>query len=325
MTEPAEMVSRICLDRIRAAEQIIDPVFLRSPQYNCEALSDRLGCEVTLKVELVNPVRCFKGRGAELLASNLPTGEPVVCASAGNFGQAMAYACRRRQIPLVVFSATTVNPLKAGRIRQLGAELILCGEDFDYAKSEARVYAAQQGWRFVEDAADIETAEGAGTIALELLSMPSPPDVWLIPVGNGGLINGMGHVAKALRPETRIIGIQAAGAPAMVESWRLGRIVRHSRIDTIADGIGVRVPIPEAFADMQPILDDALLVSDDQILSAMRVLLVHVGVLAEPSAAVGVAALLAFPDQFRGRRVATILCGGNVTREQMQAWFQIAH
>lgn len=320
MTAHVARSSRLSLDRIRDAERVIDPVFLNSPQYDCEALSDRLECHLTLKVESLNPVRSFKGRGAELLASHIATGTRIVCASAGNFGQAMAYACRRRQMPLVVFAATTVNPLKAGRMRRLGAEVVLVGDDFDAAKIAARSFAAEQDCRFVEDAADIETAEGAGTIALELLRMEAPPDIWLIPLGNGGLMNGMGLVVKSLRPEIRLVAVQAAGAPAMVESWQAGRVIRHACIETIADGIGVREPVPAALDDLRNVLDDALLVSDDQILSAMRILHRHVGVVVEPSAAVGVAAVHARPDMFRGKRVATILCGGNVTIEQMQAW-----
>ena len=121
-------------------------------------------------------------------------------------------------------------------------------------------------------------------------------------------------------PQTRVVAVQAAGAPAMVESWREGRVVSHDRIDTIADGIGVRLPIPQAVEDMRGLVDDAVLVSEDAIVRGMRLIYGHVGVVAEPSAAVGVAAILEQSEAFRGQRVGTIICGGNVTVEQIGRW-----
>jgi threonine dehydratase len=298
----------------------IDPVFLNTPQFVSEALGDELGVEFALKVEVLNPTRSFKGRGAELLVARVSDRRPLICASAGNFGQAMAFACRKREVPLTVFVATTANRLKVERIRRMGAEVIESGEDFDAAKLAARHAAHERGWRFVEDGRDEETVEGAGTIAWEWLRAPSTPDVWLIPLGNGGLLNGIGRVVKAVRPAIRIIGVQAAGAPAMLESWRAGRLVSHARIATIADGIGVREPIPAAVDELRRVLDDGLLVDDEQILSAMRLLQRHVGLVIEPSGAVGVAAVLAHPDRFRGQRVGTVLCGGNVTDAQLRTW-----
>jgi len=316
----SQSIHRLSLKRIEQAAKSIDPVFLNSPQFECEPLNKVLGTRLVLKVETLNPIRSFKGRRADFLVSQVKGEDRLVCASAGNFGQAMAYACRKHGFNLTVYSSTYANPFKVERMRSLGAKVILRGDDFDAAKHEARHAALEQNYRFIEDSRDIETAEGAGTIGLEWLSFPEPLDALLIPLGNGAMINGIARVIKARSPKTQIIAIQAAGAPAMIESWRAGRVIIHDRIRTIADGIGVRVPVPEALEDMRNLVDNAILVGEDTILKAMRLIHRYVGIVAEPSGAVGIAAILEQPKRFDERCVGTIICGGNLTLEQMQAW-----
>src|SRR6202011_4590103 len=146
------MDASISLDRIREAAEVVDPVFRNTPQFVCEAISDRLGVTTVLKVESVNPIRSFKGRGTDYLLDRLgrqPGG--LVCASAGNFGQGMAYAARKRGVRLTVFAALTANPLKVDRMRALGANVILEGEDFDEAKDCALRHATESGALYVED------------------------------------------------------------------------------------------------------------------------------------------------------------------------------
>jgi threonine dehydratase len=311
---------RLSLDRIREAARTIDPVFLHTPQYVCEPLGDSLGVRVLLKVEILNPIRSFKGRGASYFISGFGGPGPVVCASAGNFGQAMAYACRGRRIPITIYAAASANPLKVERMRALGANVVLHGDDFDAAKLEARRGAGETGGQFVEDGLEPRIAEGAGTIALELLASRENFDAILVPVGNGALIAGLGRVLKAERPGVRIIAVQAAGAPAMVESWRAGTLVTHDRVDTIADGIAVRIPIREAVGDMRAVVDEAILVQEESIRLAMRLIHEHAGVVVEPSGAVGVAAILERAETFRNLTAATVLCGGNLTAEQIYRW-----
>ncbi len=311
---------RLSLERIEQATDIIDPVFLNSPQFVCEPLSEALDTHLALKIETLNPIRSFKGRGADLLVSQVKDENRLVCASAGNFGQAMAYACRKHGLKITIYASTSANPLKVERMRSLGANVILDGEDFDAAKHEAKLAALKQGCRFVEDSLDLETAEGAGTMGLEWLKFPERLDALLIPLGNGAMINGIARVMKVRSPKTRIIAIQAAGAPAMIESWRAGQIVTHDRIHTIADGIGVRIPVPEALEDMRDLVDDAILVREETIVKAIRLLHCHTGVVAEPSGAVGVAAIIEQPEMFSDLLVGTIVCGGNLTMEQMQTW-----
>ena len=314
---------RLSLESIHEAAGTIDPVFTNSPQYECDALSQALGCEITLKLETANPIRSFKGRGADyFLARAVARGEtrPVVCASAGNFGQAMAYSCRKRGIELTVYASENANPRKVERMRALGARIVLNGADFDAAKSAAHSYAAENGAWIVEDGREPEISEGAGTIAVELLAREQVYDAVTIPLGNGALLNGMSRWFKAASPATGIYGVSSAGADAMETSWRTGSIVERTSVSTIADGIAVRTPIPEAVDDMRGLVDDVLLVDDEAIVEAMRLLYRHAGVLIEPAGAAGIAAILADPDRFRGLRIATVLCGSNLTDDQIERW-----
>ena len=314
------MTSRLQLERIEEAARIIEPVFLNSPQFRLEPLERLLGCRLVVKVELLNPIRSFKGRGACYLASQVSGNTRLVCASAGNFGQAMAYACRSRKIPLLVFASVNANKLKVERMRSLGAEVQLVGEDFDAAKLAAKAFAEREGIRIVEDSRDVATCEGAGTIGMELLRWPEPLDVILVPLGNGALLTGVAGWVKAHSPRTTVIGVCAAGAAAMAESWRTGRLIDYPNVDTIADGIGVRIPVPEVLTDMAGLVDDVLLVNDNALIHGMKLLHEHLGVTVEPSGAAAIAAVLLFPDRFRQRLLATIISGGNISQEEARRW-----
>ena len=313
---------RLSLTAIRHACDVIDPVFLSSPQYRCEPLEDALGCALTLKVETANPIRSFKGRGASFLIHERAValgGRQVVGASAGNWGQALAYACRDAGLPLTLFASVNANPLKVERMRALGAEMRLTGADFDAAKVEAQVFARENGAVMLADGLDKEAAEGAGTMAVELLAEVAI-DMIVVPLGNGAMLTGIARWAHAMNPAIEIIGVQATGADAMERSWRSGTLVFPASIATIADGIGVRVPIREAVDDMKSIVSDVHLVDDTAIIAAMKLLFHKAGIVTEPSGAAGVAAILSRPEHFRGRRVATVICGGNITDRQVQTW-----
>lgn len=314
------MNQRLKIENIRAAVGSIDPVFLNTPQYHADSLSRLLGANVVVKVETANPIRSFKGRGAEYLASKIPPGTKLITASAGNFGQAMAYACGRRGIDLTVYASVNANPLKVERMRTLGATVVLHGDDFDAAKIEAKRVAGETGIRMVEDGLAAETGEGAGTIGLELAERHEPFDAVLLPLGNGALACGVGRYLKHVRPEIRVVAIQSAGAPAMLESWRQRRVVSFDTISTIADGIGVRIPIPECVRDMEGVIDDGILVEDASLIEAMRLAHAHLGIVLEPSGAAGLAALLENRERFSNLTVAVVLCGGNLTPEQMKLW-----
>ncbi len=310
---------RLNIDDIEKACKIIDEVFLNSPQYECEPLGNALGCRLILKVETNNPIRSFKGRGGVLLCTNA-TEKSLVCASAGNFGQAIAYGCRKQNIALTIFAAENANPYKIKRMRDLGANVILKGEDFDGAKAHAKQFGEENNIRFVIDSFDIETVIGAGTIGLELSKFPETLDYLLIPLGNGALFNGIATYFKAKSPSTKLIAVQAKGASAMVDSWHEKRLIEHEVVNTIADGIGVRLPVQEALDDMEKLIDGCLLVEENSIIEAMKLLHLEAGLVVEPAGAVGVSAILENREMFANKAVATIICGSNLTEKQIKDW-----
>jgi peptide deformylase len=319
----ARPVHRLSLDNIARSANVIPAEFLNSPQYDCEPLSEALGCQLSIKLDFTNPIRSFKGRGASFLVSEmLLRGEAraLVCASAGNWGQAMAYACRSHGLPIVIYAARNANPLKIERMKALDAEVRLEGDDFDAAKDAAKRYAASVGGWMVEDGLEVAVSEGHGTIAVELLARGDVYDAVTVPLGNGAMLAGMARWLKAASPATRVLGVCATGADAMEKSWRNKTIVTRAVATTIADGIAVRVPILEAVADIQALTDDVLLVADEHIKQAMRLVHRHAGLLLEPAGAAGVAAILAHPAQFAGLRVATVLCGSNITESQIKEY-----
>lgn len=305
---------------ILGAYNSIDPVFLNTPQFELDALNDVLKTRIVLKVETLNPIRSFKGRGTDYFVKQYAHKSGFVCASAGNFGQGMAYACRKQNIPLTVFAAETANPLKLERMRQLGAEVKLAGADFDAAKKAGKAYACATKRTYVEDGREVEISIGAGTIGLELGRYPEPINTLLIPVGNGALINGIGTWFKADRPATQIIGVVAAGAPSMALSWQRAQIVATETVNTISDGIAVRDPVPEALQAMKNTVNDIVQVSDEATLNAMKLFHKLAGVAIEPAGAVGLAAAMLYRDRFVKQLTATPLCGSNLTEEQMEQW-----
>lgn len=307
---------RLDLDRIRAARGVIDPMFLDTPFYPCDALSRRLGATVSIKLETANPVRSFKGRGTELVASRLG-GTAAVCASAGNLGQALAWSGRRRGLDVTVVASHRAPVAKLDRIRALGAELELVDGDFELARERAVEIARTRGIRLVEDSRDVETCEGAATIGLELVGAF---DTVLIALGGGAMATGIGYVLKSLMPGVEVVCVQPAGAPAMTRSWRERRVVTTDSYDTIADGVAGRFPIPEVLDDLLEVTDDAVLVAEESIIAGMRLLLEHTGLVVEPSAALGVAAVLEDRDRFAGRHVVTVICGGNVDVDAHRRW-----
>jgi threonine dehydratase len=282
---------------------------------------------VSIKLETANPVRSFKARGTEVVASLLADSgaRAVVCASAGNLGQALAWSGRGRGLDVTVVASRFAPAAKLDRIRALGARLELVDGDFDVARERAAAIARYHGIRLVEDSLDIETCEGAATIGLELTSQElvnteTSFDAVLIALGGGALATGVGHVVKARAPEVEVICIQPLGAPAMTRSWRARRVVTTDSTSTIADGVAGRRPIPAVLDDLLLVADDAVLVQEESIIAGMRMLLDHAGLVVEPSAALGIAAILEDRDRFAGRHVVTIVCGSNVDVDAYRRW-----
>jgi len=293
-------------EAIRAARDSIAPVFVDSPQYVHDGLSRRLGVSVIVKVETANPIRSFKGRGTwfavEALAGEGRIGpdHPVVCASAGNFGQGVAFAARALGVLAVVFTSRHANPRKIGRMRGLGAEVIAVGEDFDAARTASETYATKHSAELLVDGEDPRISTGAATLALELTDavaagdLPAPV-LACVPVGNGALINGVGTWLRAELPDCRVVGVQAEGAAAMTLSFRAGRPIDTAAADTYADGIASRIAIPRAVALMRGRVHEMRLVSETDLREAQAVLTDELGITVEGAAAASWAGLLAGP------------------------------
>lgn len=315
----------VTADAIRAAHRRIPRAFRDSPQFVSEPLSEAIGVPVVVKLETPNPIGSFKGRGTWLAVSELVAagvvGERsgVVVASAGNFGQGVAYACRAMGIRVIVLAATTANPMKVAAMRRLGADVQTLGEDFDAAREAAAGLAAERHWHLLIDGADPWISIGAGTLALELTdgvaSDDLPPlDRLYVPVGNGALIAGIGTWLRSVAPATKVIGVQAAGAPAMTLSWRARRPIETPRADTIADGIAARVPVPAALELMFEVVDEMLLVAEEQIVAATRDLAEVLPSTIEPAAGAAWAAVRA--AESHSGAVGVLVTGGNVVPER---------
>jgi threonine dehydratase len=315
------MKHRLSLQHIVAASEAIDPAFRDTPQYEAETLHAQLGCRLVVKVETLNPIRSFKARGAQFLVSQMSGSPHLVCATAGNFGQGMAYAARRRGWPITIFVGANANPMKVDRMRQLGAMVRQGSDDPDELHAEAEAFARMNGFHLVQDGREAAIAEGAGTIAVELLKWPKCFDDIVVPLGDGALLGGMARWVKAQCPTTRVIGVCATASPAMERSWRSKKVVSAPCDGTIAAGIRVGTPFEEAVTDLADLIDDVLLVPDSSLITAMRLAHKELGVILEPAGAAGLAALLDHREQFRGRLVATVLTGGNVSPNNLAEWF----
>ncbi len=262
---------------------------------------------VVVKVETVNPIRSFKGRGTWVVVNAL-AGEgrigprrPIVVASAGNFGQGIAYAAAPLGIEAVVFTSRNANRGKIERMRTLGATVIESGEDFDDARAAAAAYADEHEAQLLVDGEDARIAAGAATMALEVTDAVEAghlPAIAIasVPVGNGALINGIGSWLRAAAPACRVVGVSAAGAPAMTLSWRAGRPIDTDTVSTYADGIAARVSIPEAVALMAGRVDDMILVDEDALHAAQAELDAALGLMVEGAAAASWAGVLAGSD-----------------------------
>jgi threonine dehydratase len=298
-------VTDLSPDRIAAAVDRIDPTFLGTPQFASERLSARLGREVVVKVETLNPIGSFKGRGTSLLGQQLDPAGTWVCSTAGNFGQGVAYAARARGAGAHVFVSPAVAPTKVASLRALGAEVDVA----ERPDAAARAYAEEGDGRvLIVDGLQPEIAEGAGTIGVEL-GAAGPFDTVVVQVGDGALITGVACWLKSIAPATRIVGVCASGAPAMAESFAAGRPVSVEGAGTIATALAITEPIAASVERVIALVDQIVLVDDDDLREAMTSIAEAVGVLVEPAGAAGVAALLRHRDALDGRRVAVLLTG----------------
>ena len=308
-------------DRVEEARRLLSAWLPRSRLVSAESLRGA-GADVWLKLESELPTGSFKPRGAiyALAAQRQrgPVPEVITC-STGNHGAAVAYAARLFGMRATVFLPEGANPAKRARIAALGARIVESGADLVAAGERAAACAAQSGAYFLDDATAPDVPVGPATIACEILEQEPSVDCVVAPIGDTALVRGIAAAARRRRPGIRIVGVQAERAPAYTLSWRSGEVVSTERCDTIADGLATRTPNADNVRAIRELVDEVLLVSEDEMLRAMRHLLLEEHVVAEPAGAASTAAFLQAADRFRGRRVALVVSGANVTAAVVRA------
>jgi len=278
--------------------------------------------QVWLKLESELPTGSFKPRGAiYALHVHHERSEikEVVAASTGNHGAAVAYAGHLLGVPATIFLPHNPNPVKRAKIAKLGANIIEEGTDISDAFVCASEYAKSSGAYFLNDATDPELLAGPATIACEILEQSPNADCIVVPMGDTALIRGLAFAAKHQKPAIRIIGVQAECAPSYYLSWKAGRPVPTDTCDTIADGLATRTPVEENVRDVRDLVDDVQLVGEEEMLAAIRHLLIQEHVLAEPAGAAAMAALLHNPGLYQDRQIVLIVSGANVSEEVLRA------
>lgn len=320
LTASIESASAPTLSDVLKARAAIAGFLRPTPVLDPEALSEALGCHAFLKCEHLNPTGAFKVRGGVNLLSAMPAEERargVVAASTGNHAQSVAYAARLFGVPAMIYMPKGANRLKACATRALGATVVLEGDDFDEARRAAEQHAERESLRYVRSIEPL-LISGVATGALELLEAVPDLDVIIVPVGGGSGVLGAGVVARAVNPAIRVIGVQAAGAPAIYESWRAGHRVSTPHARTFAEGLATREPFPLTLALLPRLVDEMTLVSDDEIIAAIRLLIESARQVAEGAGAAAVAAATALREELAGKKVGLMLSGGNITAEQLR-------
>ena len=277
-------------------------------------LKQRLGFRYLLKHENHQPTGAFKVRGGINLVSRLAAEQKqrgIISCTTGNHGQSLAYAARQFGAGCTLVVPEHSNPGKIQSMRALGAELIEHGKDFDEAKLHCEKLTQEQGLRYVHSANELLLIAGVGTMADEIFDQEPAPDVIIVPIGLGSGICGTAIVAAKRNPGTQVIGVQAAGAPAVTESFKTGKIVRYDSLDTIAEGLATRVPAEMTLDIMRRLVHDMVLVTNDELKQAMAWLLEATHNLAEPAGAAATAAAWKLRGRFKGKTVVGILSGGN--------------
>jgi len=304
-----------------AARETIARYLPRTPLYEYPGLSKLLGFSFHLKHENHQPVGAFKVRGGVNLVSRLGEDEKrrgVICATRGNHGQSVAYAARLFGVQAVIVVPEGNNPEKNAAMEDLGADLVVHGKDFDEAVVKAEELKREQGYRYVHSANEPALIAGVGTYALEIFETLAPIDAIIVPIGLGSGISGVSIVAKKLSPATRIIGVQAERAPAVCLSWREKRVVTTESADTIADGLATRVPAPLTLEIINTCVDDMVLLSEQEIVDGVGLLLRETHNLAEGAGAASTAAAYKLREELRGQRVVGVLSGGNIDRATLK-------
>jgi threonine dehydratase len=306
---------------VLAARRRIAPYLAPTPLYRYPALDELAGAHVWVKHENHQPVGAFKVRGGVNLVSQLSAGERhrgVIAASTGNHGQSVAYAASLFGVRAVVCVPEQANPVKVESMRALGAEVVFHGRDFDEAREHSEQQAAEHGYRYIHSGNEPALIAGVGTYTLEILEAQPDTEIIVVPVGGGSGAAGACVVAKSVRPSVQVIGVQSEAAPAAQRSWRARALVTDGT-STMAEGLATRTAFELPQSILWEKLDDFVLVPDDALENATRVMIEKTRNLVEPAGAAALAAVLADPARFGGRKVAIVCSGGNISPAQLTA------
>lgn len=302
------------------AKHVLEGYLKRTPLVHSPYLSRMLECEVHLKLENLQPIGAFKVRGGVYLAATLDEETKkrgIIGASTGNHGQSLAYGANLLGIRCVIAMPVESNPMKVESMRALGADVQFHGDNFEEARAWAEEFAASEGLRYVHHINAPELVTGVSTLSLEVVEDLPDVDTIITPIGGGSGAIAHCLVAKALRPNVQVIGVQAAGAPAVHNSWR-DRCLHQATIDTAAEGLATGYAYYIAVKTMIDRMDDVVLVSESELRDAVVLLLRSAHVLAEESGAASTAAAVQLRDRLQGKKVALIVSGGNMTPEHLR-------
>jgi len=302
------------ISRIREAQTLLASHFPQTRLVAAAALSPTHS-NAYLKLEIDLPTASFKPRGALFaLAHNLKKRSitEVIASSTGNHGAAVAYAAKTLGLPATIFLPANPNPVKRKRIADLGARIVEAGgADLAHAFLQAKEYSARPGVFFLNDATDPDLPAGPATIGLEILAQLPQVAAIYVPMGDTALIRGVAAAVRQTDPNVKMIGLQAERAPSYYLSWKAGRAISTETCDTCADGLATRTPEPENVRAIRELVDDVVLVTEEEMLQAIRTLYDHMGVVAEPAGAAATAAFLKQPPS--ADPVALLVTGGNIS------------
>ena len=310
------------LGDVVAARRRIRPYLDPTPLRNYPSLNRLVGATVWVKHENLLPTGAFKVRGGVNLVAQLDDAtraRGVVTASTGNHGQSIAFAARLFGVKAIICAPEGANPVKVEAMRDMGADVRLAGRDFDEAREHCERLADEHGYRYIHSGDEPHLIAGVGTYSLELLEERPSIDVVVVPIGGGSGAAGACIVAKALRPEIEVIGVQSAQAPTAYESWRAGERLERPNT-TIAEGLATRTAFELPQRILREKLDEFVLVTDDDLLAANKVMIEKTRTLVEPAGASALAAALssALKQRIAGRTVAIVCSGANISPAQLR-------
>ncbi len=311
------------LEYAKAVERL-KKIVNRTPLTFNQSLSRKYQCNVYLKREDLQVVRSYKLRGAYNMMSSLPPEQlqkGVVCASAGNHAQGFAYSCKKLNVKGVVFMPIITPNQKVQQTKMFGedfVEVVLTGDTFDDCAVAAKKYTAEHAMVFIPPFDDYKIIEGQATVGVEILEDQPQVDYMFIPIGGGGLSAGVGSYFKTFSPQTKLIGVEPAGAPAMYESKIAGRPVTLETIDRFVDGAAVKRVGDITFSICKEVLHDVHLVAEGKVCSTILKLYNEDAIVVEPAGALSVAVLDDYAAEIKGKNVVCIISGSNNDIDRMQ-------